>query len=129
MYSLVTKMKKNGSGDIIRKKRQAGLSFLYPTICIDLFYNPTKYHTNISNGCGVTAAQPPADVHHFNNLNFRLENRVNDVLSLLHVWLETGYICPRYASNSVCLTSDSLRTLLAFVPQSLDTQSLERDTP
>ena len=39
--------KKYGSGDINRKRRYAELSFLYATLVIDLFYNPTKYHSNI----------------------------------------------------------------------------------
>ena len=34
---------KCGSGDIIRKQRLAELSFLYATLCADLFH-PTKYH-------------------------------------------------------------------------------------
>ena len=34
---------KYGSGDIIRKRRYAELSFLYVTLRVDLFYNPTKY--------------------------------------------------------------------------------------
>ena len=33
---------KYGSGDIIRKRRYAELSFLYATLSVDLFYNPTK---------------------------------------------------------------------------------------
>ena len=41
-------MKKNyGSGAISRKQGQAELSFLYGSLYIDLFYNPTKYHSNI----------------------------------------------------------------------------------
>ena len=35
---------KYGSGDIIRKRRYAELSFLYETLHVDLFYKPTKYH-------------------------------------------------------------------------------------
>ena len=31
-------------GAIIRKRSQAELSFLHVTLCIDLFYSPTKYH-------------------------------------------------------------------------------------
>ena len=61
---------------------QAELSFLCMTLRIDLFNNPTKYHSNISNGFGVmlrkpivdarptphpTPARSSADVHHFNN--------------------------------------------------------------
>ena len=34
---------KYGSGDIIRKRRYAELSFLYATLRVDLFYKPTKY--------------------------------------------------------------------------------------
>ena len=41
---------KYGSGDITRKPWQAELSFLCMTLHTDLFYNPTKYHPNISNG-------------------------------------------------------------------------------
>ena len=32
------------SGDKIRQQRLAELSFLHLALCIDLFYNPTKYH-------------------------------------------------------------------------------------
>ena len=47
-------MKKTyGSGDITRKQRQAELSLLCMTLHTDLFCNPTKYHSNISNGFGV----------------------------------------------------------------------------
>ena len=35
---------KYGSGDIIRKQRLTELLFLSVTLCIDLFYNPTKYN-------------------------------------------------------------------------------------
>ena len=38
------------SGDIIREHRQAELSFLCMTLCTDLFYNPTKSHSDILNG-------------------------------------------------------------------------------
>ena len=75
--------KKHGSGDIIRPGRQAELSFLYATLSIDLLYNPTKYHSNISNSCSILlrnqlltpdqpTACPPAhqspDVHPLENL-------------------------------------------------------------
>ena len=33
-----------GSGDIISKRRQEELSFLYATLHVDRFYDPTKYH-------------------------------------------------------------------------------------
>ena len=46
-------MKENMDGDIIRKSGQAELSSLHATLHIDLLYNLTKYHLNISNGCGV----------------------------------------------------------------------------
>ena len=36
-------VEKYGSGDIIRKRILAELSFLKETLRIDLFYNPTKY--------------------------------------------------------------------------------------
>ena len=36
-----------GSGDIIRKRRYEELSFLYATLHVDLFYNPTKYHYRV----------------------------------------------------------------------------------
>ena len=35
---------KYGSGDIIRKRKHAELSFLYATLRVDLFYKSTKYH-------------------------------------------------------------------------------------
>ena len=37
-----------GSGAISREQGHAELSFLYGSLYIDLFYNPTKYHSNIS---------------------------------------------------------------------------------
>ena len=38
------------SGELIKKWSQAELSLLHATRRIDQFYNPTKYHLNISNG-------------------------------------------------------------------------------
>ena len=62
---------------MIRKWRQAELSFLYVTLHTDLFYNLTKFYPNLSNGCRVMLqkpivdarpnARPPAGLHHFNN--------------------------------------------------------------
>ena len=48
LYSGNKNEAKYGSRDIIRERRQAVLSFLYATLGIDLFYNPTMYHSNIS---------------------------------------------------------------------------------
>ena len=49
------------------------LSFLHAILRTDLFYNPTKYHRNISNGCGVMlrkpVVSPAADVHLFNKFS------------------------------------------------------------
>ena len=86
-------MKKYGSGDTTRKRRLTELSFLYATLRIDLRHDPTKYHFNISNGCGVMGyapetncwrppSRPPADVHHINNQSFPLENLANNVCNL-----------------------------------------------
>ena len=48
IYAPETKVeKKYGSGDITRIRRQAELSFLRMTLHTDLFYNPTKNHSNI----------------------------------------------------------------------------------
>ena len=58
-YAPETKVKqKYGSGDITRKRRQAELSFLCMTLHTDLFYKPTKYHSNIPNGFGVMLRKP-----------------------------------------------------------------------
>ena len=53
--------KKYGSGDIIRIRRRTELSLLYATVRIGLFYKPTKYHSNVLNGCGVMLWQPIVD--------------------------------------------------------------------
>ena len=37
---------KYGSGDIIRKRRLAELSFLHVTLCTDMFSRSNKYHYN-----------------------------------------------------------------------------------
>ena len=53
--------KQYGPGDIISKQREAELSFLYIALRVDLCYNPTKYHSNISNGFGVMLRKPTVD--------------------------------------------------------------------
>ena len=50
--------KKYESGDIIRERRQAELPFLCMTLRIDLFYNPTMYHSNILKGFEVGLRKP-----------------------------------------------------------------------
>ena len=61
---------------------------LAPAFRIDLFNNPTKYHLNISNDCRIMLRKlnidarptnrPAAEVHHFNNQSFLLENQVKN---------------------------------------------------
>ena len=58
--------KKYESGDIIREQRQAELSFLCMTLCIDLFYNPSKYHLNhlnILSYFGVMLRKPIVEIY------------------------------------------------------------------
>ena len=56
------------SGDIIRKQRLVELPLFYATLRADLLYNASKYHSNISNGCGVLLRKqivdprPPANM-------------------------------------------------------------------
>ena len=92
--------KKYGPRDMNRKQRQAELSFMFATLRIDLYYNPVKYHLNVSNGCGVMLrkpivdARPAADVHHFNNQSFPLENLVKNLnpsfVAILQKYHERG---------------------------------------
>ena len=75
LYAPETKMKKKyGSGDIIRKQRQAELSFLCITLRTDLFYNPTNVSELCSGNQLLTPARPPTFIILITS--FPLENLV-----------------------------------------------------
>ena len=65
MFQIVTEIQAKNVKIWIRghgqKLKQAELLFLNATLRMDLFYNPTKYHLNILNGCRVMLRKQNVD--------------------------------------------------------------------
>ena len=76
--------KKYESGDIIRERRQAELSFFCMALRIDLFYNHTKYHTKILNGFEVRLQKPIVEIYRSGDII--MKPRLAE-LSFLHLTL------------------------------------------
>ena len=127
-YAPQTKLKdKYGSRDINRKWMQVELSFLWLTLRTDLFYNLTMYHSNISNGSRLMLQKPivdahptaglPADVQHFHNQSFLLENQVKNCRSnhdLVMIFSKLGPVVQSIVSLTSSLRGQLVRCLMTL---------------